>query len=127
MCVKHSWCVLCVFVLVFFLVVDWHDFDTSLTPIFSQAHQKRCLELGVFPVPMTVDDCQIDEDALAKQCAVAKDARITDTDSVGRSMQSMTSEEGEGDEEDAEEEDADEDEEEEDQMMSMDRGIRCAG
>lgn len=83
------------------------------------------MELGVYPVPMTVDDCQIDEDALAKQCAVAKDARITDTDSMGRSMQSMTSEDGEGDEEDVDEEDADEEEEEEDQGMSMDRGIRC--
>ncbi|XP_014672111.1 PREDICTED: zinc finger E-box-binding homeobox 1-like, partial [Priapulus caudatus] len=33
----------------------------------SKAHHKKCIELNVIPVPITVDDSQIDEDALAKQ------------------------------------------------------------
>ena len=77
----------------------------------------------MYPVPVTVDDCQIDEEALAKQCAVAKDARITDTDSMGRSIQSLTSTDGEGDDDDMDDDNDDEDDDDE-RGVSMDRGIR---
>ena len=33
----------------------------------SKAHHKKCVELGIYPVPTTIDDSQIDNEALAKQ------------------------------------------------------------
>lgn len=33
----------------------------------SKAHHKKCVELGIIPVPTSIDDTQIDLDALAKQ------------------------------------------------------------
>ncbi|CAG2107176.1 unnamed protein product, partial [Medioppia subpectinata] len=33
----------------------------------SKAHHKKCVELGIVPVPVTIDESQIDTDALAKQ------------------------------------------------------------
>lgn len=33
----------------------------------SKAHHKKCVELGIFPVPTTIDDSQIDNEALVKQ------------------------------------------------------------
>lgn len=33
----------------------------------SKAHHKKCVELGIVPVPTSIDDSQIDSDALAKQ------------------------------------------------------------
>ncbi|XP_076330364.1 uncharacterized protein LOC143236027 isoform X1 [Tachypleus tridentatus] len=33
----------------------------------SKAHHKKCVELGIVPVPTTIDDSQIDAEALAKQ------------------------------------------------------------
>ena len=33
----------------------------------SKAHHKKCVELGIYPVPTSIDDSQIDSDALAKQ------------------------------------------------------------
>ena len=33
----------------------------------SKAHHKKCTELGIIPVPTTVDDANIDEDSLARQ------------------------------------------------------------
>ncbi|XP_013787785.1 uncharacterized protein LOC106471712, partial [Limulus polyphemus] len=33
----------------------------------SKAHHKKCVELGIIPVPTTIDDSQIDGEALAKQ------------------------------------------------------------
>ncbi|CAE1290971.1 HIVEP [Acanthosepion pharaonis] len=46
----------------------------------SKAHQKKCLELGIVPVPVTVDESQIDSVALAAQSAIAKDTKILDDD-----------------------------------------------
>nr|KAG5691031.1 hypothetical protein BaRGS_021242 [Batillaria attramentaria] len=83
----------------------------------SKAHQKRCLELGIFPVPVTVEESQIDEDALAKQCAIAKDARILDSELRGRSMLGGASFDGDGDDEDDDEDDQDDDDEDEGQPM----------
>lgn len=39
----------------------------------SKAHFKKCIELGIVPVPTTVDDSQIDEEALDKQEKLDKD------------------------------------------------------
>lgn len=33
----------------------------------SKAHHKKCVESGIIPVPVTIDDAQIDEEALARQ------------------------------------------------------------
>ena len=33
----------------------------------SKAHHKKCVEMGIVPVPIIIDDSQIDTDALAKQ------------------------------------------------------------
>lgn len=38
----------------------------------SKAHHKKCVELGIFPVPVSIDDSQIDSDALAKQEAMER-------------------------------------------------------
>ncbi|XP_041361187.1 uncharacterized protein LOC121377316 [Gigantopelta aegis] len=46
----------------------------------SKAHQKKCLEIGVIPVPISIDETQIDNEALAAQCAIANDARIADAE-----------------------------------------------
>lgn len=33
----------------------------------SKAHYKKCVELGITPVPTVVDDSNVDEGALARQ------------------------------------------------------------
>ena len=38
----------------------------------SKAHHKKCVELGIVPVPTAIDDSQIDSDALAKQEALER-------------------------------------------------------
>lgn len=38
----------------------------------SKAHHKKCVELGIIPVPITIDDSQIDCEALAKQEAIER-------------------------------------------------------
>ncbi|XP_021360307.1 uncharacterized protein LOC110454878 isoform X2 [Mizuhopecten yessoensis] len=42
----------------------------------SKAHHKKCVELGIIPIPTQVDESQIDSNALAAQCALSKVARI---------------------------------------------------
>ncbi|XP_052823204.1 uncharacterized protein LOC106872863 isoform X1 [Octopus bimaculoides] len=44
----------------------------------SKAHQKKCLELGIDPVPIIVDESQIDSEALAAQSAIAKETKSLD-------------------------------------------------
>ena len=44
----------------------------------SKTHIKKCLNLGISPVPITVDDTQIDAGALAEQCKISKQAKIVD-------------------------------------------------
>ncbi|KAK3610097.1 hypothetical protein CHS0354_032192 [Potamilus streckersoni] len=90
----------------------------------SKSHQKRCMELGIVPVPTAIDDSQIDQSALAAQFAMTKDAKIADlfdcvddneeleedVDKDGEEEEDMEDEEeveGEGDE-GTEEEDIDE-------------------
>lgn len=36
----------------------------------SKAHYKKCMELGIVPVPTVVDDSYIDEESLAKQVSL---------------------------------------------------------
>lgn len=38
----------------------------------SKAHQKKCVELGIVPVPTHIDDSHIDHDQLAKQVCLFK-------------------------------------------------------
>ncbi|RWS12450.1 hypothetical protein B4U79_12995 [Dinothrombium tinctorium] len=38
----------------------------------SKAHHKKCIELGIIPVPTTIDESQIDSEALAKQEAIER-------------------------------------------------------
>jgi len=38
----------------------------------SKAHHKKCVELGIVPVPTTIDESQIDSEALAKQEALER-------------------------------------------------------
>lgn len=38
----------------------------------SKAHHKKCVELGIVPVPTTIDESQIDTETLAKQEAVER-------------------------------------------------------
>ena len=46
----------------------------------SKAHQKKCTELGILPVPTQVDETQINIDVLQAQCALSKSAQIAHGD-----------------------------------------------
>ncbi|KAH9496702.1 hypothetical protein Btru_009701 [Bulinus truncatus] len=75
----------------------------------SKSHSKKCSELGIVPVPTSVDDSQIDSVALEEQCRISREARIHDsTDGQNASGDEEDDEDAEGDEDDDEE---DEDEE----------------
>ncbi|GFO12181.1 Zinc finger protein, partial [Plakobranchus ocellatus] len=83
----------------------------------SKSHQKKCFELGIIPVPTSVDESQIDAAALKEQVRISREATIQDgTAALG------SGDEGEDDEGDEEEEMDDEDieggdEDEEDEKM----------
>ncbi|XP_049810817.1 uncharacterized protein LOC126253464 [Schistocerca nitens] len=68
----------------------------------SKAHYKKCVELGIVPVPTVVDDSYIDEECLAKQQAM-RASRIEDGESE--------SDDNDEDEDDDDDEDEDEDDE----------------
>ena len=42
----------------------------------SKAHHRRCLELHIVPVPLTVDDSQIDMEILASQQKLSRESKI---------------------------------------------------
>lgn len=52
----------------------------------SKAHHKKCVEMGIIPVPVTIDESQIDTEALAKQemmeisCTLSEDEDEEDGD-----------------------------------------------
>ena len=46
----------------------------------SKAHHKKCVELGVNPIPTTVDESQIDAQALARQTLLSKQSKIKGAD-----------------------------------------------
>lgn len=68
----------------------------------SKAHYKRCVEMGVVPVPTTVDDSHVNEEALALQGKMEQD-RIDDDDD-------------DDDDEDDDDDDVDDDEDDDDIM-----------
>lgn len=74
----------------------------------SKAHQKKCTELGIVPVPVTVEESQIDPEALALQAQMARDGRTPSEDDDGQE---------EDEEEDGEEEEMEEDDDEETVML----------
>ncbi|XP_012946328.1 uncharacterized protein LOC101849270 [Aplysia californica] len=83
----------------------------------SKSHQKKCIELGIYPVPTSVDDSQIDPTALEEQCRISREARIHD------SMDAQATSGDEDEDMDLEDEDGDEeDDEEEDEGMSREDG-----
>lgn len=76
----------------------------------SKAHHKKCTELGIVPVPTSVDDANIDEDSLARQETLKK-MKLAGGGS-GNEGDSDLDDEDEDDEEDDEDEEAEGDEEE---------------
>ncbi|XP_052761360.1 uncharacterized protein LOC128204063 [Mya arenaria] len=52
----------------------------------SKSHVKKCMELGIYPIPMEVDDTHIDEGALKAQCSLSKQAKIVDNTSQQKSL-----------------------------------------
>lgn len=73
----------------------------------SKAHYKKCVELGLNPVPTLVDDSCINEELLMKQQAMRADQGLLGNEE--------TDEEEDEDEEDDEEEEEEEDEDEDDE------------
>ena len=47
----------------------------------SKAHQKRCIEIGIVPVPVHIEDSQIDMTELEAQCSLSKNTHITSGES----------------------------------------------
>ncbi|RUS83544.1 hypothetical protein EGW08_008723, partial [Elysia chlorotica] len=86
----------------------------------SKSHQKKCYELGIIPVPTSVDESQIDAAALEEQVRISREATIQDGTSGLGSGDEMDDDEGEEDD-DMDEEDLEggEEEEEEDKLRSM--------
>ncbi|KAL5015368.1 hypothetical protein ScPMuIL_009638 [Solemya velum] len=78
----------------------------------SKAHQRKCIDLGVVPVPIAIDESQIDYAALAAQCAVAKESRTGSDVARAMSVGSDTIDESDGEDE------ADESEDEGNQTLS---------
>lgn len=71
----------------------------------SKSHHKRCIELGILPVPTQVDESQIDQEMLRAQCDLSKKARIVlkDGASVSLDLDEIDSEsDDEGDEDEEE-------------------------
>ena len=75
----------------------------------SKAHQKKCIEMGIVPVPVYIDESQIDMSALEAQCSLSKNAKIVPR---GDQNSAESVQEGEEQEEDDEEEEGPEEEEE---------------
>ena len=43
----------------------------------SKAHQKKCIEMGIVPVPVHIDDSQINMSELEAQCSLSKNTQIS--------------------------------------------------
>ena len=74
----------------------------------SKAHHKKCTELGISPVPTSVEEANIDEDSLARQESLKK---LNGTEPESDDLD---------DEEDEDEDDEDEDGEEEEEDVDVD-------
>ncbi len=77
----------------------------------SKAHHKKCTELGIVPVPTTVDEANIDEDSLARQETLKKMKLAGGSGNEGDSDLDDDDDEDEDDEEDEEVEGEEEEEE----------------
>ncbi|XP_046648974.1 transcription factor HIVEP3-like isoform X2 [Daphnia pulicaria] len=80
----------------------------------SKAHHKKCTELGIVPVPTTVDEANIDEDSLARQETLKKMKLAGGSGNEGDSDLDDDEDEDEDDEEDEEIEGEEEEDETED-------------
>ncbi|XP_057377952.1 transcription factor HIVEP2-like [Daphnia carinata] len=79
----------------------------------SKAHHKKCTELGIVPVPTTVDEANIDEDSLARQETLKKMKLAGGSGNEGDSDLDDEDDDDDDDEEDEEVEGEEEEEEEE--------------
>ena len=43
----------------------------------SKVHQRKCFEMGIIPVPMTVDESQLDPDMLVHHVEIQEDGKVT--------------------------------------------------
>ena len=43
----------------------------------SKVHQRKCFEMGIIPVPMTVDESQLDENMLVHHVEIQEDGKVT--------------------------------------------------
>ncbi|KAK7863739.1 hypothetical protein R5R35_011143 [Gryllus longicercus] len=76
----------------------------------SKAHYKKCVELGISPVPTVVDDSYIDEESLARQQALRA------ASAAGRSGSGNEDDESDDNEDDDDDEDDEDDDEDDDQL-----------
>ncbi|XP_042148047.1 transcription factor sma-9 [Ixodes scapularis] len=80
----------------------------------SKAHHKKCTELGILPVPTTVDDStQVDADTLARQEQQQREISEEDDEDDDEDEDDEDEDDEEDDEDDEDEEDDEEEEEEE--------------
>ena len=42
----------------------------------SKVHQRKCFEMGIIPVPMTVDESQLDPDMLVHHVEIQEDGKV---------------------------------------------------
>ena len=42
----------------------------------SKVHQRKCFEMGIIPVPMTVDESQLDPDTLVHHVEIQEDGKV---------------------------------------------------
>lgn len=95
----------------------------------SKSHVRKCVNLGISPIPTTVDETQIDTSVLAAQCSISKQAKIVDE--MERSLEEsdmdvMDADEGEEEEGMEDEDDGAEDLSDDDAVM-MDTGTNGEG
>ncbi|GLG94936.1 Uncharacterized protein GBIM_02010 [Gryllus bimaculatus] len=76
----------------------------------SKAHYKKCVELGISPVPTVVDDSYIDEESLARQQALRA------ASAACRSGSGNEDDESDDNEDDDDDEDDEDDDEDDDQL-----------
>ncbi|XP_052236856.1 uncharacterized protein LOC127848434 isoform X2 [Dreissena polymorpha] len=89
----------------------------------SKSHSKKCLELGISPVPVSIDETQIDESALEAQCSISKCVKIVDkanTHLDKGELEPMLEEE-ECDDAGSEEEEEEEEDDEGEEGQSLDK------
>nr|XP_045597063.1 uncharacterized protein LOC123757464 isoform X2 [Procambarus clarkii] len=69
----------------------------------SKAHYKRCVEMGIVPVPTVVDESHVNEEALALQVKMEQEGRLGNLD--GDDDEDDDDDDDEGDEDDDDDED----------------------